>query len=63
MPERVLQWRATMTFSSTVIFWKSRMFWKVRARPCSVTLLGLRRLSRVDSPPGGWAIMSPAVGS
>ncbi len=39
-PSLVRVWRPTRTFSSTVMLWKSRMFWKVRAMPASVTLWG-----------------------
>ena len=37
----VRQYRPTMTFSSAVMLWKSRMFWNVRAMPGRTTSRGL----------------------
>ena len=39
-PAQVLQWRATMIFSATVMPPNSRMFWKVRLMPSFVICSG-----------------------
>ena len=48
---------ATRTFSSAVMLWKRRMFWKVRAMPSAVTLCGGSPLIGAPSK-----ITPPAVG-
>jgi len=50
-------WRPTMTFSSAVMFWNSRMFWKVRVIPILAIRCGF-------FPPTGapWKVRVPWVG-
>ena len=48
-PSRVRLCCATMTFSKAVIFWNSRMFWKVRATPSARILCGRRAASGLPS--------------
>ncbi len=62
MPALVWQCRPTMTFSSTVISGKRRMFWKVLAMPSAVIWCVFMPLRAWRSPSGVRRTMVPEVG-
>ena len=49
MPPRMRQCIPTSTFSSAVMCWKSRMFWKVRPMPSAVIACGGLSLTSTPS--------------